>query len=228
MEVAEAGRACKMRVMFRTLFILLVSVTLVLAMPRASHAQSAPPGFAAQFAELAGYMNSDELGGLEMAQATLLATRVFGAGTQAMPYVRGRFAATTTEGEAGLAGIYLVCHGGEGERQTIRKQSETDARKRQWIWNHVATEERFFNSISEGEQWRPAVSLIPSAAKCAALSRLSMESPDMVTRRAGMYWGFLVADAAYWQKIRVLSDGDKDALTKKIATRLLTSRSKGK
>lgn len=188
-------------------------------------APAAPPGFATQFSELAGYLGNQELNALEMAQATLLATRVFGAGTQAMPYVASRFAVAPTEGEAGLAGVYLVCHGGEAERVLIRKQVETEKRKRQWVWNHVATEERFFNSVAEGEQWRPVVSLLPSATKCALLARHCMDSTDHVARRAGMYWGFFVADAAYWQKVQSVSTSDKDALTKKIALRLLASRS---
>lgn len=206
--------------MSRLVFILL----LVCAVAPGVRAQSAPPGFAAQFSELAGHLGGQELDALEMAQATLLATRVFGAGTQAMPYVASRFAAATTEGEAGLAGIFMVCHGGEAERVAIRKQVETEKRKRQWVWNHVATEERFFNSVAEGEQWRAAVSLLPSAAKCALLARHCMDSADVVTRRAGLYWGFFVADAAYWQKVRAVAEGDKDALTKKLAVRLLSSR----
>jgi hypothetical protein len=39
-----------------------------------------------------------------------------------------------------------------------------------------------------------------------------------------MYWGFFVADAAYWKKVQTLTTADKDAPTRKFALRLLGSR----
>ncbi len=185
---------------------------------------SAPAGFEERFDILAEMLNRDELAPLEMAQATFLATQVFSTGTQAMPYVRSRFVGAKTQGEAGLAGVFLVNIGGVPERVLIRQQAESDPVKRKLIWNCVASEETFFGSIQQGAQWKAATTLLPSVAKCRALAELCMDSRDMLTRRAGLYWGYWVADAAFWKKVQALAQSEPDKPTQRIAQRLLSRR----
>lgn len=180
----------------------------------------APAGFAERFDQLVAYLDQEALTPLETAEATLLATQVFGTGTQAMPYVRSRFMTAATPGAGGLAGVFLVCHGGEPERKLIRRQAETDIKKRKWIWNQVASEQRLFDAIEQGAQWRTATRLLPSATKCRQLALLCMESPDLLTRRAGLYWGYWVADDAHWNKVRTLAQNDPDKTTRQMAARL--------
>lgn len=201
----------------------LLGLLLTVARPAAA-APAAPAGFAERFDSLAGFLNREELSGFETAQATLLATQVLSTGTQAMPYVQARFIAARSQGDAGLGGTFLVCHGGEKERQLIRRHTETDQTKRKLVWNYVATEERFFGAVEQGAQWQTATTLLPSAAKCRLLAMLCLESRDLLTRRAGMYWGYWVADAPYWRKVRDVSQGDPDPLTRKIAARLMSVR----
>lgn len=180
----------------------------------------APTGFADRFDQLVACLDQDTLSPLETAEATLLATQVFGTGTQAMPYVRSRFLTAATPGAGGLAGVFLVCHGGEPERLLIRRQAETDIKKRKWIWNYVANEQRLFDAIEQGAQWRTATRLLPSAAKCRQLALLCMDSPDLLTRRAGLYWGYWVADDTHWNRVRALAQNDPDRTTRQMAARL--------
>lgn len=199
---------------------LLAALLLALLPARAADTSA----FDADFTTLAGYLNRDGLGPLEVANATLVATRVFSSGTQALPRARSRFLAAATQGEAGLAGTYLVSLGGAAERQLIRSQTETSKLKRQWVWGYIATEQRFFDSIEQGAQWQTATALLPSTVKCRQLAELCLESRDLLTRRAGLYWGYWVADAAYWKKVEALVGTEKDPTTKGIARRLLTAR----
>lgn len=182
--------------------------------------------FDRDFGTLAGYLNREELNALDVANATLLATRVFAAGTQQLPRVRSRFLSATTQGEAALAGTYLVNHGGTAERQLIRSQTETSRLKRQWVWAYIATEQRFFDSIQQGSQWRSTTALLPATGRCRQLAESCMDSHDLLTRRAGLYWGYWVADAPYWKKVEALVKTEKDAVTKGIARRLLTAQAR--
>ena len=229
---ARLMRNCAM--FFRRLTLLLcIAILPPLAGERARAAPpdsvpTPPPGFAERFDQLSGLLNSDDLSGLEMAQATLLSTAVFGAGTQAMPYVRSRFMAAKTQGDAGLAGVFLVNQGGEQERQLIRSQTETDARKRKWIWNYVASEDRFFGAIQQGAQWQAAASLLPASGRCRQLAELCLDSHDVLTRRAGLFWGYWVADASFWKKVRTVLQSEPDNATKRMAARLLANSAKQK
>ena len=201
--------------------VLLLALAVALLLPVRAAEKSA---FESDFASLAGYLNREDLGALDYANATLLATRVFAGGTQELPRARSHFLAAATQGEAALAGTYLVSLGGAAERQLIRTQTETSKTKRQWVWTFIATEQRFFDAIQQGAQWQSASALLPSTAKCRQLAELCMDSHDMLTRRAGLYWGYWVADAAYWKKVDTLVKAEKDPVTKGIARRLLTAR----
>lgn len=209
-----------MRAMNRGL--LLAAVCVLLAPLRALPAP--PVGFEQVFRDLSGLMDKDELSGFDVARATLLATQYFGAGTQALASSRSHFQQSRTQGQAGLSGVFLVSVGAEGERSSIRRQVETDKTKRQWIWSYVANEERFFYAIEQGAQWQPMVALLPSSTKCRLLAESCMESRDLLARRAGLYWGYWVADAAYWKKVQSLSQGDADKATRQIAQRLAALR----
>lgn len=217
--------------MFRRTFMLSLAFALaalaVCAAP-SGPLPAAPRGFVQEFDDLAAFLDRDDLSGLEMAQAAMIASRVFDAGTQAMPYVQARFVRAVTQGQAALAGVYLVGIGSTAERALIRRQVESNTTKRKWIWANVSTEERFFSALQEGTQWRAAIPLLPSTAKCRALAELCLDSRDLLTRRAGLFWGWWVADASYWKKVQTASQTDADAVTKKIALRLLSGHAKQK
>ena len=183
-----------------------------------------PPGFEETFRSLASLLDQEELSGFDVARATLLSAEYFGAGTQALAVTRNHFARSTTQGQAGLSGVFLVSVGSETERAAIRRQVETDKTKRQWIWNYVATEQRFFSAIQQGASWQPMTAVLPSSTKCRMLADTCMDSRDLLTRRAGLYWGYWVADASYWKKVQTLAQTDADKTTRVIATRLLASR----
>ena len=202
----------------------LLSLLLLLSIGLSRVSAEAPAGFDQTFRDLSGLLDKEELSGFDVARATLLSAEYFGAGTQALAVTRSHFARSTTQGQAGLSGVFLVSVGGENERTAIRRQVETDATKRKWIWNYVATEQRFFAARQQGSSWQPMASVIPSSAKCRLLAESCMDSRDLLTRRAGLYWGYFVADSSYWKKVQTLAQGDADKTSRVIATRLLASR----
>lgn len=184
-----------------------------------------PPGFEQTFRDLSALLDKEELSGFDVARATLLSAEYFGAGTQALAVSRSHFSKSATQAQAGLSGVFLVSVGSEPERTAIRRQIETDKTKRQWIWNYVATEQRFFSAIQQGSSWQPMTAVLPSSTKCRLLAESCMDSRDLLSRRAGLYWGYWVADASYWKKVQTLAQTDTDKTTRVIATRLLASRS---
>ena len=210
--------------MFRFALIFLLSLALCSATQAAN---SAPPSeqFERRFDDLAALLNADELSPIETAQASLLASEIFAAGPPALPYCESRFLSARTQGESGLAGVFIVSVGGAAERVLIRHETESNAAKRKWIWSHISSEQIFLSSIQQGAQWQAAAALLPSAAKCRALAQLCMESRDLLTRRAGFYWGYWVADSAYWKKIADASRSEPDAASRRIAQRLLAMKS---
>lgn len=181
---------------------------------------SLPPDFPALFSDVSGLVDTEDPGALEMAEGAYKATRLFSVGPEGVPQVTKWFVAAGTRGEAGIGGLYLSVHGGLQDRMVVRRELERNRSKRSWVWSIVGSERAFFESLESGRSWVPLMRVLPSVDGCRQLSHLLMASPDLLTRRSGMYWGYWTADAKFWTRVRELAQTDPDRATRKLAERL--------
>lgn len=179
-----------------------------------------PDYFDDVYASLSGLLDQEELGALEMAKGTYDATRFFAVGKPGVPVLEQRFRQAGTLGEASLAGLYLTVWGQQRQFDLIRAELERNKAKRGMIYSLAGTEKIFFSSLDAGAQYQPMIRLLPSVGGSRTLTRQLLDSPDGLVRRAGLFWGFWLADASFWARVKELAANDPDAVTRQIARRL--------
>ena len=180
-----------------------------------------PENYPAMFSELAMLMDGNELGPGEMMRGGWLASRYFSTDAEGLDFNRERFAAARTEGQAGLAGLFLAVHGTQTQHQFVCKTLETDRTKRAMMSRIFGTEAAFFQSLENGDQLSPLLETLPSTARLRLLLRMLIQSNDSLTRRAGLFWGYWLADGDYWKSVREMAAKDPDAVNRACAIRLL-------
>ena len=203
----------------------LLAALMLGAVATTARAQSATPpaGFADVFDELASLVDQTELSGMDMARGSYLATRYFGTGPEALPYVQQRFASARAPGEASMAGLYITIYGKIDHLYALRKELETNRQKRSWVYEICGNEENFFVAMENGETWRPLTRLIPSTSGPRNFAICCLHSKDPLVRKAGLYWGYWMQDATYWKLVHECAAQDADASVRKIAGRLKPS-----
>lgn len=185
---------------------------------------SVPAKYVESFNALSTYLDREELDAMDSAKAFLLVPDVFAKGTQETAYAQSRYIGAKMPGEAVLSALVLICNGTEGEHQLVRTRLERDVNKRRWAWNMVGSEAVFFESIEEGRTWQSGLSLLPSASRLGQFAALCLQSKDLLTRRVGLFAGYWAGTADFWSKAATVSKSDPDAVTRRIAARLITQR----
>ncbi|HMP77243.1 MAG TPA: hypothetical protein PKE12_13185 [Kiritimatiellia bacterium] len=201
----------------RFLFLLMF----VLAARPAPAQAVAPPEFQEQFARLAGLVDSEEPGALDLARGSMDAARFVAAGATTVPWVERRFASAASFGEASVAGLYLTVWGKANQLDAIRRELETNATKRKWLAGLVGTESLFMEHLESGATYQPMLRLLPSAGGARSLALKCIDSKDPLVRRAGLFWGYWLADDAYWKAVRALAKKEPDRATLRIAQQVL-------
>ncbi len=180
-----------------------------------------PADFAGQYARLAALVDREELGAMDMARGSLDAARFIAAGTPGIAWLEPRFKNAATFGEASVAGLYLTVWGRDAHWTSILKELEINPQKRAWLNALVGTPERFNASLAGGEAYQPLIRLLPSVGGSRALAMKCIGSKDPLVRRAGLFWGYWLADAPYWKAVRELARTETDRATLHIAQQLL-------
>lgn len=201
------------------------ALAILFAAAALAHAQL-PADFAETFERVAALVDREELGALEMARGSLDAARLIGVGAPGIAWMRPRFNGAATFGEAAVAGIYMTTWGGSEELATIKRELETNANKRKWLHGLVGTEAQFLAHLSTGGRYQPLVRLLPDVGGARALTMLLVRSRDPLVRRAGLFWGYWLADASYWNAVRALAKTERDRTTLRLVQELL-KRSSG-
>lgn len=203
---------------------LLLAVWLLARAAAAQAPSAVPADFPATFSDLAALVDAEELDPLDMARGSLSASRYFAVGAPGVGRNAAWYRQARTFGQASVAGLYVTVWGQAADLEALRRELETNRSKRVWLHQMLGNEGQFFSSVESGRDWAHMLSLLPSVGGTRRLSVLCMESRDALVRRAGMFWGYFVADPAYWAKVKGLWQGDADPLNRRIATRLLVSR----
>lgn len=190
-----------------------------------ARAQSVPGDFETTFRSLAGMVDAVEVGAMQMAKGTYDATRFYAVGAAGLEPNVGWYVGAPSFGQAAVAGLYLAVWGRASDLATVRRELETNGRKRAWLQQMLGDEARFFASIDSGRTWAGMVALLPAIGGTRTLMQLLMGSRDPLVRRAGLFWGYFLADAAYWSRVRALRQADPDALNRRVADRLLRGQS---
>jgi len=189
---------------------------------RQTSAENSP--LAGLFNELVVLVRSGQWGAMEWARGGYLSLQITRYGPAGAPYMRGRFTRAGVPEEAFLAGVYVATYGGDVDHRLMRRTLETDGRKRAWLQAMAGDWKALRGSMRSGAQWQPALRFLPALTGCRSFCRLCAASDDALVRRAGLMWGFWMADAAYWQTVRNLSVSDRDPLSRQFA-QYLCSRS---
>ena len=180
-----------------------------------------PEGMPAFFDELVVLVGAAELSPVEWARGTYIATRLLAFGQTGVAYMRNRFTNSVSAEEGTLSGFYIAVFGTQDDHKGVRKSLETDQRKRAWLKQGVGDAAAINRSMQEGERWQTAADLLPTKAGFRSLALLCLQSEDALVRRAGMYWGYWVADEGYWQAVQKVAKDDADSLTKNFAQFLI-------
>ncbi len=184
-------------------------------------AHAALPGnYPATFSELAGLIDSETMGPMEMVRGGWLATGYFATAANGLAFNQSRFAESRTPGEAGISGLFLAVHGTPTHHQFVCKALETNSLKRKWMRGVVGTEAAFFRSLDECEYLTPLMNALPAKSGVRALLKRFRQSPDALVRRAGLFFGYWFADVEYWQSVRNIALKDADAINRVCAVRL--------
>lgn len=183
-----------------------------------------PEDFNETFARLASLVDSEEVGVLDMARGTYDATRFISAGKDGAPVLESKFLNAATFGEASVAGLYLTVWGKDGQLSAIQRELEANPLKRKWLYGMVGTEELFWNSIGDGGKYQPLLRLLPSIGGTRALALRCIQSKDPLVRRAGLFWGYWLADKSYWDAVSGLAKSDDDRTTLRVVQRLLLNK----
>lgn len=180
-----------------------------------------PEDFDATYTSLAHLLDQESLGALEMAKGTYDASRFFAVGKPGVPALEEKFRAAETLGGASLAGLYLTVWGQQKQFDLIRRELERRPAKRKIIHGLAGTEQVFFNSLEAGAQYQPMLRLLPSVGGTRTLTRQLLDSKDPLVRRAGMFWGYWLADASFWTRTKEIAGNDPDSVTRAVARRLI-------
>lgn len=184
-----------------------------------------PADYAETFRELSALIDSAELSPAEILRGGWLATGYFRTAAEGLEFNRGRFAAARTAGQAGLSGLFLAVHGRPEHHQFVCRTLETDKTKRAMMNRIFGSEAAFFQSLENGDDMRPLMNTLPSTSGLRSLLLMFTRSQDALTRRAGLFWGYWLADGDYWKSVRKTAVEDPDAVNRACAIRLLrTSR----
>lgn len=192
-----------------------------------SAAAQLPPDYADTFARVTALVDREELGALEMARGSMDAARLIGVGAPGVAWMEPRFKDAATFGEAAVAGLYMTTWGGSGQLAAIRRELETNARKRGWLQQLVGTEEAFLAQLASGGRYQPLIRLLPDIGGARALTLLLMRSGDPLVRRAGVFWGYWLADANYWNAVRSLAKSERDRTTLRLLQEVLKRANSG-
>lgn len=183
-----------------------------------------PADFTSTFSHLATLVDAEELNPLELARGSFDASRYFAVGAAGVDQNAAWYRQARSFGQACVAGLYVTVWGQPGDLDAVRRELELNRSKRVWLQQMLGTEAQFFTSVESGRDWAHLMSLLPSLGGTRRLTQLCMESRDALVRRSGLFWGYFLADPAYWAKTKVLWQSDADALNRRIATRLLLSK----
>ena len=154
---------------------------------------------------------------VEWAQGSVQTMEVFSYGAAGLPYMRSRFDQSLLAHETFLSGVYLTVHGREQDWRAMRQALEEQPVKQAWLKQMVGDTKGLNQSMEAGAQWQSATRLLPSTAGARRFSQLCMESKDILVRRAGLYWGYWLADNAYWQAAKQCAQSDPDPRTRVFA-----------
>lgn len=185
-----------------------------------------PEDFDATLSSLAAMVEKEELGALELAKGSYDASRFFAVGREGLARVESRYRSAASLGEAAVAGLYMTVWGLQPQIDVVRRELETNPVKRRWLQGLVGTEERFLESMSTGQTYQQMLRLMPDVGGTRMLAMQCLRSRDTLVRRAGMLWGYWLADEGYWNALKGISDVEKDVATKRLALRLLLKRAK--
>ncbi len=185
-----------------------------------------PPDFYDIYHNLAGLIDRETLGPLEMAKGTYDASRFFAVGVPGVPPLEQQYRQAATLGQATLAGLYLTVWGKQRQFDMIRAELERNQAKRRMIYGLCGTEPIFFSALDAGAQYQPLLRLMPSVGGTRTLTRQLLDSPDALVRRSGMFWGFWLADAAFWNRVKEMAQSDPDPVTRRVSARLLQKAAK--
>jgi hypothetical protein len=174
------------------------------------------------FSRLSSMVDSSGMSPQKMVTGSWLGMKYFAPIEGRMGCNHGWFTDAGSRGQAAVSGLFLAMHGDNRMRLFVRNELETNLTKRQWLWLTVGTEDVFFRQFENGRKMQPLMSVLPSMAGLRAQCRLLMQSRDPLTRRAGLFWGSWVADAAYLWGVNYMAKEDKDPVNRACATRLLT------
>ena len=180
-----------------------------------------PADFHDIYQNLAGLIDREALGPLEMAKGTYDATRFFAVGVPGVPPLEQQYRRAATLGQATVAGLYLTVWGKQRQFDMIRAELERNQAKRRMIYGLCGTEPIFFSALDAGAQYQPLLRLMPSVGGTRTLTRQLRDSPDALVRRSGMFWGFWLADAAFWNRVKEMAQSDPDPVTRRVSARLL-------
>jgi hypothetical protein len=180
-----------------------------------------PADFADTFARLAALVDREELSALEMARGSYDAARLAAVGVPGLAWVEPRFINAASFGEAAVAGAYMTAWGKQAHLDVIRRELETNPLKRRWLHALVGTEEQFLAHLASGGMYQPLIRLMPNVGGARALTLRLIESRDPLVRRAGLFWGFWLADANYWRAVRELAKSERDRTTLRLAQEVL-------
>lgn len=158
----------------------------------------------------------------EWARGVLVGVKLFKFGRSGIPYVGSRFAGARKAEECFIAGAYMTVHGDNTDRWYIRRELETDKRKRVWLNAAFGSNRALDQSLKRGTEWQPAIKHLPSQTGVRLLSRDCMASEDPLVRRAGLYWGYWLANKNYWANAKLLAKQDPDPLTRRLAAYLVS------
>ncbi len=183
-----------------------------------------PKDYPGLFYELSGLIDSNDLGLVELIRGGWLAARYFAPAEDGLDFNQARFTMSRTAGEAGLSGLFLAERGTAAHHQFVCKTLETDRMKRNWMGRIFGTEGAFFQSLENGEDLRPLISALPSTTGLRTLLQRLHRSPDVLVRRAGLFWGYWLADGDYWKMVREMTKKDLDVVNRACAMRLLKSK----
>lgn len=184
-----------------------------------------PSDFGETFSSLAGLVDREELGALDMARGTYDAARFIAVGAPGVPWLEPRFKKAASFGEAAVAGIYMTVWGRAEQLYAIQRELETNPLKRKWLYALVGTEEHFAASLSGGAAYQPMLRLLPSVGGSRALTMNCIKSKDALVRRAGLFWGYWLADASYWNAVKALAKTETDRTTLRLVQQLLLKHS---
>lgn len=180
-----------------------------------------PPEFPEQFARLAALVDSEEPGAMDLARGSVDAARLIGVGAPGLGWIEPRFKHAGSFGEAAVAGLYMTAWGKSPQLDAIRGELETNPAKRKWLYALVGTEAAFLEQLNAGSAYQPLLRLLPSTGGPRALALKCIDSKDPLVRRAGLFWGYWLADDAYWNAVRALAKKEPDRTTLRLAQQVL-------